>query len=534
MTTLDDLLTRPSPALPPAPWADLERIDDTVRRVATKLQEAPWLLSKLLPSLTVLARDRSARWGAWAQQAEHHAPADLRAWLEPPQPLPHPAPCAPSPTTPAAELAPPPAPPTPVAPVAESPTPVEPVAAHPASVAPAAEPSVALAAEPRVASVVGSPPPVALAAEPPPPVEFSAPITSPAALVTPEARALVTPETLKTFALDFGRRRHTSSLVHERDPMLCRRENLVREILERLGELPSRIERLQASLWRDRAEALTAPDWLQRWTELDRALQVDLLTLMVALGRAAQEASMGKEEPRKMFHRLSAYSREQQPGFTHGMARNHQPRHGGWLTDARKAQDALRAWLGERPTSSVLKSASMPPLAKTQAESRPEKPAARKTPMRLETPTQPETSLSLEDSLPGEPALPVEEEGPSSLVEEDWAWWPEVRDKRAILVGGSPKEPCRRRLLEAFHFAALDWVDGDVRRISSVTERIAHGGLDLVLIVRDFIGHKISKKVVFSCKNHRVPFVFVERGHGVLAVRRSIERYLRNATSLSA
>lgn len=352
-------------------------------------------------------------------------------------------------------------------------------------------------------------------------------------LIAPETTT-VTPEALKTFALDFGRRRHTSSLVHERDPMLCRRENLVREILERLGELPSRIERPTASLWHERAEELTASDWLQRWTELDRALQVDLLTLMVALGRAAQEASMGKEEPRKMFHRLSAYSREQQPGFTHGMARNHQPRHGGWLTDARKAQDALRTWLGERPTSSVLKSASMPPLAKTQAESRPEKPAARKTPMLLETPTQPETSLSLEDSLPGEPALPVEEEGPSSLVEEDWAWWPEVRDKRAILVGGSPKEPCRRRLHEAFHFAALDWVDGDVRRISSVTERIAHGGLDLVLIVRDFIGHKISKKVVFSCKNHRVPFVFVERGHGVLAVRRSIERYLRNATSLSA
>jgi hypothetical protein len=324
----------------------------------------------------------------------------------------------------------------------------------------------------------------------------------------------VTPEILRTFATQFGKRRFTSPLIHERDPGLCRRENLVRGILERLGEIPARIEGPQVSLWRSRVEELTSVEWLRRWAELDGALQVDLLTMMVALGRAVQEAAPGKEEPRKMFHRLSAYSKEKQPGFTHGMARNHKPRSESWLSDARKAQEVLRTWLGERSVSPVLRPPSMPPLAKATADVRPENPAP-------------------EDPAPTPPEDEGEEE-PASILAPDWSWWPEVRGKRAILVGGSPKEPCRLRLLEAFRFASLDWVDKDVRRIASVTERIARGGLDLVLIVRAFTGHKTSKKVLFACKNHGIPFVFVERGHGVLAVSRSIERYLHLSTSLSA
>ena len=183
---------------------------------------------------------------------------------------------------------------------------------------------------------------------------------------------------------------------------------------------------------------------------------------------------------------------------THGMARQHKPQHGGWLRDARKARESLLKWLGDTVATQVPAAASprlaAPPLAKTQPE-------------------------------------PGSEEGSAldefaSLLEEDWPWWNDVRNRRAILVGGVPKEPSRLRMEQAFQFAELAWVDGDVRKVNSVTERIQHGGLDLVLIVRAFISHKVAKKVQFACKNYKVPCVFIERGHGVVAVRYSIERYL--------
>jgi hypothetical protein len=125
-----------------------------------------------------------------------------------------------------------------------------------------------------------------------------------------------------------------------------------------------------------------------------------------------------------------------------------------------------------------------------------------------------------------EATLVVSDEDAVSLLEADWPWWSQVRGKRAVLVGGSPREPYRQRLIEVFGFSSLDWVDGHVRRISKLASRVAHRGVDLILVVSAFISHKSSGKIVNACKQQGVTFAVLERGHGVLAVRRALERFV--------
>lgn len=478
----DELLDVPGRNAPP-PWEELERIDETIRQAAVYLQRSPWLLSRFLPSLGDLARTRSERIRSWLSPLESHPVDELRAFFDRREPVPAAGPSVPQEPDflPAED-----APPEVTAPAVDTPS----VEVPEALAEPSEDECTALPVAPAAPCTEEGEPPVALQ-------PFQEQV-SPISLVQPPP-PVVTQERIRDFTHQFGKRqRLTSDLVHQRDPALCRRENLVRGLLEQLGEPPETMTLGMAADWKKRLEAVSSPVTMQSWSILDNALKVDLLTMLVALARAVQDAGGPMHEPRQVFSRLSAYSEVERPGHTHGMARQHKPLHGGWLKDARKARESLLKWLGDTtataaPAASPSRPAA-PPLAKTQSES------------------------------PQDPGN--EEEHPSLMLEEDWPWWSDVRNRRAILVGGVPKEPSRKRMEQAFQFAELAWVDGDVRKVNSVTERIQHGGLDLVLIVRGFISHKVAKKVQFACKNYKVPCVFIERGHGVVAVRCSIERYL--------
>lgn len=479
---LDELLDVPALNTLPPPWEDLERIDETIRQAAAYVQRSPWLLARFLPSLNELARTRKERLLSWTASLESHPIDEIRAFLssnEQPTPAiteapePHEEVSSPAPEEPADEA-----------------TKSALLAPMPDALQDQLDPS-----EEQENALPDSP--VELAPEPG--ILTEVPVATalvnerifPGSLALPVPPA-VSQEHIKAFALQFGKRqRFTSDLVRQRDPVLCRRENLVRGILENLGDLPEKMTQTLVVDWKKRLEMVTSPAALLSWSILDDALKVELLTMLIALARAVQDAGGPQQEPRQVFSRLSAYSQTERPGHAHGMARQHKPQHGGWLKDASKVREGLLTWLGDTATP-VAAASPAPPLARTQPE--------------------PEESSALDEL--------------ESLLEEDWPWWNDVRNRRAILVGGVPKEPSRLRMAQAFQFADLAWIDGDVRKVTSVTERIQRGSLDLVLIVRNFIGHKAAKKVQFACKNRKVPCVFIERGHGVLAVRRSIERYL--------
>ncbi len=65
-----------------------------------------------------------------------------------------------------------------------------------------------------------------------------------------------------------------------------------------------------------------------------------------------------------------------------------------------------------------------------------------------------------------------------------------------------------------------------MRQISKLASRVAHRGVDLILVVSAFISHKSSSKIVNACKQQGVIFAVLERGHDVLAVRRAVERFV--------
>lgn len=111
---------------------------------------------------------------------------------------------------------------------------------------------------------------------------------------------------------------------------------------------------------------------------------------------------------------------------------------------------------------------------------------------------------------------------PPQTPEENWPWWPHVQGRKAILIGGDPREPNRIRIQQAFKFSELTWVDGDIRRIQSTTERIRNSSLNLVILITSFLGHKTSKKVIAACKASKIPCVFTEKGHGILAISQAI------------
>lgn len=257
---------------------------------------------------------------------------------------------------------------------------------------------------------------------------------------------------------------------------------VVRDLLTQLGPVPRSLSPQDALPLRARLDRGVTD--LTPWQLLGAAQQVDLLTLFGALARHLQERH--HHDLPAVFSRLTAFSEREQPGYVHGLARKHTPRHGQWLEDARRAEGSLRRWLGDDA---------------------------------CDTPRPPRLQdVSLEEIEPDGKGG----QGPAV----DWPWWSCTRDRRAVLVGGSPRDSYQRRLQQVYGFAKLDWVDGDVRRIKNLGRSIEHRGLDLVLVVQQFISHKASGTIIGACKRHGVPFATIEHGHGVHGVQQAIERFL--------
>lgn len=109
----------------------------------------------------------------------------------------------------------------------------------------------------------------------------------------------------------------------------------------------------------------------------------------------------------------------------------------------------------------------------------------------------------------------------------DWPWWGHTRDKRAIIVGGTPRELPRLRLERAFEFRSLEWYDADRAAVdlASLRARVTVGDLDMVVIHARFVAHEVTRVLLPACREHGVDWVSVDHGHGVERIRRAIERF---------
>jgi hypothetical protein len=107
-----------------------------------------------------------------------------------------------------------------------------------------------------------------------------------------------------------------------------------------------------------------------------------------------------------------------------------------------------------------------------------------------------------------------------------------TRGRRALMIGGSAREESRRSLQRLFEFEELDWENHEDQRpaqLDSIENRIRNQGVDLVLILRDFVGHAVSERLRPASEDSDIPCLLVEHGYGPTRVAEAIRKSLRRA-----
>jgi hypothetical protein len=95
---------------------------------------------------------------------------------------------------------------------------------------------------------------------------------------------------------------------------------------------------------------------------------------------------------------------------------------------------------------------------------------------------------------------------------------------RILLFGGEPREEARQNLQRVLGIGALEWPEsGKPRRVDALATSIANGKHDVMLVLRGFVAHAESKRLVEAAKQHGTPFAFVDSGYGTVAVREALE-----------
>jgi hypothetical protein len=104
-----------------------------------------------------------------------------------------------------------------------------------------------------------------------------------------------------------------------------------------------------------------------------------------------------------------------------------------------------------------------------------------------------------------------------------------TQGKRALMVGGSVREDVRRTLQRLFDFDRLDWEpyeDSKPAALDSLEQRVRNRGVDLVLLLRSFIGHSVSDRLRPICQQNDIPCLLVEHGYGPAQIGETLRRGL--------
>lgn len=327
----------------------------------------------------------------------------------------------------------------------------------------------------------------------------------------------------------------------------------LRALLASLGELPS-ADRYDAEAEMACLTLFTENDAVDRWAELPRPTQRALVATVAARARLLQDHLNVDPVPDaldKVFSALTGFSKRAQPGFVFGLMRAHSPQHGEtWRADAEHWARALHAGATEEAASNperclaeLVELAAQPEpgeafveavLAALNAGVEADDPrlvravlghteqlkrhARFKKLRRAAREAEDQDAASeAELSAPAAPVLPA-----------DWPFHSFVANKRAAIVGGDLREEARQRIQAAFGFASLDWVSTEHgRHIQALAAAVQGGTVDLVILLRRFIGHDVDRIVPPACRAAGVPWVSVERGYGVSQLRLGMERYLQ-------
>ena len=264
------------------------------------------------------------------------------------------------------------------------------------------------------------------------------------------------------------------------------------------------------------------------------------LAWLAAELRTLQETSPGLNLDAS-FNQVTAFSKSRQPGFIHGLARHHQPRHGSWMNDAASYHAKLVKHYVKRavPPGQSQADQALNALRSACDAGEPGAICARvretlragvsSNDVRLlqqVTPYLEHLEGSDLESLraavraysrpPAEPQA-TEKTSVSAAVR---AW---TSGRRARLLGGVPRTERLSDLKEKLGFQDIHWEELSNACIERTINQLHSGQVDVVIAIQNLISHTVEYRVKPTCKDASVPYVLVG-GYGVTAIGHALAR----------
>lgn len=104
-----------------------------------------------------------------------------------------------------------------------------------------------------------------------------------------------------------------------------------------------------------------------------------------------------------------------------------------------------------------------------------------------------------------------------------------TRGRKALMIGGSAREEMRRTLQKVFQFDELDWENYEGSRpvfLDSLEQRVRNRSIDLVLLLKNFIGHHVPERLRPLCQQHEIPCLMIEHGYGPSQIAEALRKGL--------
>lgn len=294
-----------------------------------------------------------------------------------------------------------------------------------------------------------------------------------------------------------------------------------------------------------------AIDKRETWLLLPKTRQQRLVAFLTALGRSLQDLSLDgsytfRERLTQGFHKLTAFSNTERPGFVHGLALAHRPKRGSWLADAQyhwdqqfggprrstKGQTIQRVLeaIAEEPSDDALCEMLARVLSAGIASDDTQLVAAlapRLSALHGRTEPGLRTLKNHVKAHLAECVAQDDDEDATHPTPDDWAWSGFTRGLRVLALGGDERGDVAERWKRELGFDSVVWdTSWNIRRIQSNAQRVRRGQYDLVVIIRSFVKHQATDAMVPACKDVDVPFVLVDSGYGAHQLRLAIERML--------
>jgi hypothetical protein len=100
-----------------------------------------------------------------------------------------------------------------------------------------------------------------------------------------------------------------------------------------------------------------------------------------------------------------------------------------------------------------------------------------------------------------------------------------TRGKHAVIIGGSVREDARKSILQTFEFDELDWEAYESSRpalLKSLEQRVKNRGVDLVMILKEFVSHTVPERLRPLCGEFEIPCLMIEKGYGTSQIAEAL------------